>query len=97
MTNTTNDAAAYAVSLPAHYDDWMLAARETDHAYALAVARAPFYTIAKELIGAEECPECDCIPSDEGTQTEHGMIGDYVIIGCMGYHTIRSVADNMPK
>ena len=101
MNNDANptppiDAAAYKITLPAYYEPWLEKQRAVDHAYALAVARTPFWEIADELEGADLCPECDEIPADSGTQSDHGMIGIFVIIGCEGYHTIESVSSKMP-
>jgi hypothetical protein len=92
MTNETN---ATLIDPPKFYEPHMERFRATDLAYMRAVASAPFVDIAIELEGAEFCDECDTVPNDEGTRDEHGMIGPFVIIGCQGYHAIRSIADKM--
>lgn len=63
--------------------------------YLRAVMNAPFHTIAAELTDTQCCSECDLFPLDYGDHetVRHAMIADFVIIGCQGYYTIRSIAD----
>lgn len=55
-------------------------------AYVQAVAAAPLNVIALWLTNV--CTECDLQPTAEGTESDHGMIGDFVLIGCEGYYVV---------
>ena len=71
-------------------EGWMIAyPTDKDRDYMRKIALMPFTELATRLADTLECTECDQIPNDEGTESLHGMIGEFVIIGCQGYHQIQ--------
>jgi hypothetical protein len=54
--------------------------------YMVAVATTRLDRIVRWL--TTTCTECDHEPIAEGTEREHGMLGDFVLIGCEGYWLI---------
>lgn len=63
-------------------------------AFMRLVLRTPLEKLAPYL--SDTCTECDRRPAEEGSESEHGMIGRLVIIACEGYRMINPAVLGLP-
>lgn len=82
---TDNEVSIFNPSLPTLPEQPIFRDGNNEE-YIHAVANAPLKAVALWLTAI--CTECGHEPIAEGTESQHGMLDEFVLIGCEGYWLI---------